>query len=191
MSRQSVARDLESLAQLGVAARAPIFALATVTLGAGGHVVSGGGLPGPLALAASTATVGLVAWRTARREHSLPRLLVAVGASQVALHLAFGLGASADGHRHAGSPGLPAAWMWAAHLLAALSMAWWLRRGEAAVWRLVRRAVQLAVRLVRHRLGLPLAPRLQRTTPAWHGLMAGAQHLVIRCAPHRGPPVLI
>ncbi|MFJ2903782.1 hypothetical protein [Streptomyces sp. NPDC087212] len=51
-------------------------------------------------------------------------------------------------HPHLWSVHGPASHATAAHLLAAVLLTWWLRRGEAAVWSLLRRAVALVPGLV-------------------------------------------
>jgi hypothetical protein len=63
-----------------------------------------------------------------------------------------------------------AAPMLAAHLAAAAVMAWWLRRGERAVWGAARRIVVAITGLVR---GLPGAPR-----PPWVRLRTAHTYLV-------------
>ncbi|MDH6113823.1 hypothetical protein P3T36_005665 [Kitasatospora sp. MAP12-15] len=102
---------------------------------------------------------------------------------------------------HAGLLGMSPQ-MFAAHLLAALAAGWWLRRGEAAIWRLVRlgakaaeaagRACAAALRgarlLAAARPGGWAAPPARPIPPGtddgWLRLPAPLRHSVIR----RGPP---
>lgn len=83
----------------------------------------------------------------------------------------------------------PVLGMLAAHLAAAAIMAWWLRRGERAVWAASRRVVQAVLsRLVSWPQFVPVAPP-QYSRPI-HG-RDGAWHERIRdcvCS-ERGPPV--
>ncbi|MGW6917397.1 hypothetical protein ACWGB8_26725 [Kitasatospora sp. NPDC054939] len=91
--------------------------------------------------------------------------------------------------------------MAAGHLAAALVAGWWLRRGEAALWRLVRltaaaarehaaplrTALALAAALLRGLLGLPAGPARRSGGPAGNvPLPSGGalRHSVVR----RGPP---
>ncbi|MEU7057598.1 hypothetical protein [Streptomyces sp. NPDC046197] len=81
----------------------------------------------------------------------------------------------------------------AAHVLAALVASWWLRRGEAALWSLLRRAVALAPALTAWWRAAP-APL---PAPAGHRPHASARpfalrQLVLRHAmSRRGPPARI
>jgi hypothetical protein len=132
--------------------------------------------------------VGL-SWRVvARAEQSLPRLLAAIYAVQVGIHVAL-LDPSAGsgwmstmtiGHLSV-HPGV----MCAAHLLAGLGVAAWLRRGERLFWRLVRHTVQ---RLLTPQ-PTPMLLDLLHTTPppARPGPSLQGARLVL-CHPRRGPP---
>lgn len=80
----------------------------------------------------------------------------------------------------------------AAHLCAAVVLTWWLRRGEAAVWSLLRRAVACVPGLVawwylvRGGRGRPTAPGIVRPAvgEAWSPRPVRLRHAVHR----RGPP---
>ncbi|MGW2569986.1 hypothetical protein [Streptomyces sp. NPDC001537] len=75
-----------------------------------------------------------------------------------------------------------------AHVGAAVVLTWWLRRGEAAVWSLLRRAVAFVPglaawwQLARGTRGVPVAPRpVGETRPLRQVRLRYAVHL-------RGPP---
>ncbi|MGW7402196.1 hypothetical protein ACWGI9_00350 [Streptomyces sp. NPDC054833] len=76
----------------------------------------------------------------------------------------------------------------AAHVLAALVASWWLRRGEAALWSLLRRAVALVPGLVAWWRGSPLPALLDglRSSP---DVVPPSRRLPLRYAVRRrGPP---
>jgi hypothetical protein len=83
--------------------------------------------------------------------------------------------------------------MAAGHLLAALVAAWWLRRGEAACWRLLRLALAPLAGALTLLLGLVPANGAQRPVRRWAAdawrlpTAATLEHLLSR----RGPPVLL
>ncbi|MGE5765488.1 MAG: hypothetical protein ACM3ZF_16975 [Mycobacterium leprae] len=141
--------------RFGLALRVPLFTAVTTGLGVGAHLLGGGQPPawGTLALVLVAVALG---WRvTTRAEQSLPRLLARVLGVQAAIHLVLSAPTSAapasaapplaaDVHDCAGAVstvGHPSPLMWLAHGLAAVAVAVWLRRGEAALWRAVRRVV--------------------------------------------------
>ncbi|MEY9848846.1 hypothetical protein [Streptacidiphilus sp. MAP5-3] len=83
------------------------------------------------------------------------------------------------------------------HLVLALAAAWWLRRGEAALFALVRVAVLAGwhgVRALLVRLSAPVAlpePSGPRPPlPAPRSKARGPQDVLPRTAPRRGPPML-
>jgi hypothetical protein len=84
----------------------------------------------------------------------------------------------------------------ALHLLLALSAAWWLRRGEAALFALlgtVALTIRPRVRALLLRLATPLtAPAAPPCPPATtrRAKARGPQEALPRTAPRRGPPVL-
>ncbi|MFJ7071211.1 hypothetical protein [Streptomyces sp. NPDC098781] len=93
----------------------------------------------------------------------------------------------------------PSPLMLLAHLLAGLGAAWWLRQGEAVVWRLCRllgapvsatlRALDLLRRWARHRAALSRHRVPPRSRAADHDVPLGTRvldHTVAR----RGPPLL-
>ncbi|MFF4895149.1 hypothetical protein [Streptomyces sp. NPDC001068] len=79
-----------------------------------------------------------------------------------------------------------------AHVLAALVASWWLRRGEAALWSLLRRAVALVPGLAAWWRDAPLpspatGPRRAPAGPARPRRLRALRHAVSR----RGPPAVI
>jgi hypothetical protein len=132
--------------------RAAVFAVVCVLLAVGGHTLATGGAP-PLWLdAAGFLPVFAAASALGGRERSLAGIGGAMLAVQGGLHLAFGAagprGAMA-GHMRGAAHGMDmghpphalTSHAAAAHIAAALLASWCLRRGEAALWSLLRKAV--------------------------------------------------
>ncbi|GLU45665.1 hypothetical protein [Nocardiopsis ansamitocini] len=134
--------------------RAGVFTSVCVGVSAGGHAMtSAHELPvaGPLV---GGLLVFAFAWAAAGRERGFATILGWMLWGQLALHLVFsfvqGAGSSYGAPMHGMAAGLPAAVaddpadhgsglaMIAAHIVAALVSAWWLRRGEAALFALLR-----------------------------------------------------
>ena len=136
------AHDAPDVAMAGCL-RVPAFTAASLTLGVLGHLWAGGTVPGPGTLLVLVGIVGLIGTRLAHRERRLPELVAAVALVQVAVHVAL-LDRQA-------SFGVHSPTMTLAHAAAAVALAWWLRRGEAAFW-------AAAVRLLRRLTGAPVAP---------------------------------
>jgi len=144
--------------RVSMAIRVPVFTLATVTLGVSAHLAAGGSPPGPGVLGILLAAVALASLGLSHREQRLPRVIAGVAAVQLGVHVAL-LGhdpATMAGSSHA--PGQ----MVAAHAVAALVLAWWLRRGEAAAWRATTRTIRLALADPRP----PLIPPAGEVCPA-------------------------
>jgi hypothetical protein len=124
------------------AARAAVFAAASVCLALAAHTAGGGGHPPPLVV--MLAAVGLatrVCHGLAGREHGLAEITVGLGAGQFALHLTFTLaapavpaGAGAGGHGHLAATPHTAPGMLLAHALAAGVTVVALRRAERTLW---------------------------------------------------------
>ncbi|AOR30840.1 hypothetical protein BFF78_07040 [Streptomyces fodineus] len=185
------------------ALRAAVFAAVCVLLAAAGHGLAMGDMPPLWADAAGFLAVLALGWALGKQERSLPGIGAAMLLTQAALHLGFDA-AHPDGGRPA-MPGHAMAAMHAqasahppttlhataAHLLAALAASWWLRRGEAALWSLLRRAATLVPGLTAWWRDTPLpapagpAPRV----PAAPGplRLTLLRHAVSR----RGPPAPI
>lgn len=191
--------------------RAAVFAAVCVLLAAAGHGLAMGDMPPLWADAAGFLAVFALGWTLGKRERSLPGIGAAMLLTQAGLHLGFDAAHPVSGrsampghtmaamhmHATASTPAHAAALphltahATAAHLLAALAASWWLRRGEAALWSLLRRAGTLVPGLVAwwcdtalptpvdHAPRVPTAPRPPRPTLLRHALR------------RRGPPVPI
>ncbi|MFJ9540314.1 hypothetical protein ACIRPX_24015 [Streptomyces sp. NPDC101225] len=139
--------------------RAAVFAALCVLLATGGHALGTGMVPPVWVQAAGFGPVFAAGCLLAGRERSLPAIGTGTLTAQGGLHLAFvlarpyagttardmpGMGGTqaVDGmgmaHAHALAPHATVA-----HVGAAVLLTWWLRRGEAAVWSLLRRAARL------------------------------------------------
>ncbi|WP_375498384.1 hypothetical protein [uncultured Jatrophihabitans sp.] len=77
------------------------------------------------------------------------------------------------------------AWMLAAHLLAATVMAWWLARGERAVWRCARRVVQ-TIQAVAEGFPTPAATTVRGVAVSVVPSLRTRWRML--CAPGRAPP---
>ncbi|MEE4546166.1 hypothetical protein V2S66_29890 [Streptomyces sp. V4-01] len=138
--------------------RAALFAVLCVLLAAFGHGLAMGSMPPLRADVLGWLAVLAPCCVLCGRERSLPGIGAAMLTAQAGLHVGF----DAACFRPAawsmpGMPGGPAPYpaahatalhttalhATAAHLTAALTASWWLRRGEAAVWALLRRAAAL------------------------------------------------
>ena len=201
------------------AGRAMVFAALCVLVGAVGHdAFSVGGIP-VWALAAGGGATFLVVRPFTQRERGLPLILALMAAVQVGLHELFARAQRGSGGTmrmatpprgawwcgHSEPPGVTQVMhnvagaapsqhsmttgMWAAHVVAALVAAWWLRRGEAAVWSL---AGTLGLAIV--------APLVQLVpwTPPRHAATAPVTAAPTRLGPgrllrfelaRRGPPM--
>ncbi|MHC3473241.1 hypothetical protein ACYF6T_31745 [Streptomyces sp. 7R007] len=181
------------------ALRAAVFAVLCVLLAAGGHALAAGAAPPVWAQAAGAAPVFAAGCLLGGRERSLAGIGAGMLGAQGGLHLVFDAvrphaGMAMDQaytmhHLHRVHPVTPHAG--AAHVGAALVLTWWLRRGEAAVWSLLRRTAALVPGLVAWlrggRQGVPDTPGLVRGRG---GAEPGAGRGVrLRYAVHRrGPP---
>jgi len=199
--------------------RAALFAGVCVLLAVAGHRLATGTTPPVWADGAGFLGVFLTGWLLGGRERSLVGIGAVMLATQAGLHLAFevaepraataelgmnmagmhGRSMAAHGHTlsvlagaalaHLHTMSTPAT---AAHVLAALVTSWWLRRGEAALWSLLRSAVA----------HLPALAAWRRTAPTPLPTAAGPLHrsadttplrrLLLRHAVRRrGPPAWI
>ena len=117
--------------------RVPAFTLPNVTLAVVAHLAAGGRAPDAPTVAALVAGVTLLTLGVSGRRRSLPGLLGAVVLVQIGVHIAL-----LDHHATpAGQPVLVGPGMVVAHALASAVLAWWLARGEDAVWRTAVRAI--------------------------------------------------
>ena len=152
--------------------RSVAFAAVCVTLAACAHVAGGGAAPGTAVLALAFAAVLAPATALAGRERTLRAIASGLLAAQAGLHLLFEA-ASTTGAAHtvhvvhgcAVASGSGAV-MTLAHLWATLVTAWWLARGEALLWTLVRMAARTASHAVRvPHAPCPLSPRPVAAAP--------------------------
>jgi hypothetical protein len=178
--------------------RAAVFAVLCVLLAAGGHGLATGGPPPLWADGAGFLAVFAAGCLLGGRERSLVGIGGGMLVAQSGLHLAFEAARpSMAMNMHGAHMAQPSAHAMtphatAAHVAAALLATWWLRRGEAALWSLLRRTAALVPGLAawwRVRGGAPVAPA--RSAPVrrygvepQHLRQALLRHAVSR----RGPP---
>ncbi|WP_329571609.1 hypothetical protein [Kitasatospora sp. NBC_01266] len=193
--------------------RALPFATVSVVLAVAGHTLASGAAVPAGAVLLGWGLTGAAAVCGGRRERSLSTITGALGAAQLGLHLLFHLAQGAGAPGMAGMPGMssmpampgmpsaaapvaPHALGWAhalllglspamlaAHLVATVLAGWWLRQGEAAIWRLVRLTARAAVTTAG---AWAVAPRrlLALCAALREGLGArwrGATRAVVRC----------
>lgn len=184
--------------------RAGVFAALCVALAAAAHTLSMDATPTLATMTAACAAVFALSFLAASRERSLAGICGAMALVQVGLHLLFNattppsaMPAMPAMANMPAMPGMAAAHhamslpAVAAHALAALAAAWWLRRGEAAVWSLLRRAAALTPGLTAWTRAHAVPPAMPPAVPA-PGHVRGCgprfplllRHAVIR----RGPP---
>jgi hypothetical protein len=177
--------------------RAAVFAALGVLLAAGGHTLAIGMAPPLWTQAAGFVPVFAAGWLLGGRERSLGAIGAATLTSQGGLHLAFGSERPrtvmvmhgmrmTHTHAHALTPHATAA-----HVSAAVLLTWWLRRGEAALWSLLRRAATLVPGLVAwwQGYGEPAAPDPVR--PPADGPRTPRPVLLRHTVHRRGPPTTI
>ncbi|WP_105971203.1 hypothetical protein [Streptomyces geranii] len=174
--------------------RAAVFAAVCVLLAAAAHGLATGEPPVPAADGAGFAVVFAVGWLLGGRERSLPGIGALTLGTQAGLHLAFGAlrGRAMAAMPPIHHPGMPMAHphphAMSAHVLAALVASWCLRRGEAALWSLLRWAVAFVPGLAawwRDAPAGPVRPAPGRMSPA----VARPRRLLLRYAVSgRGPP---
>ncbi|GGW71870.1 hypothetical protein GCM10010503_56480 [Streptomyces lucensis JCM 4490] len=197
-------------------ARVAVFAAMCVLLAAAGHGLAMGDLPPLWADTAGFLGVCAVVWPLGGRERSLAGIGTVMLTTQVGLHLVFdaahragGPGrwpstavAAMPGHGHVmtavhahphvhSAPHAGAAHATAAHLLAALVASWCLRRGEAALWSLLRRTGALVPGLLAWWRGAPVPGPAGLAAPV-PGCPEPPRRAPLRYAvSRRGPPVAI
>ncbi|MGW7008601.1 hypothetical protein ACWGCW_38935 [Streptomyces sp. NPDC054933] len=195
--------------------RAAVFAAVCVTLGAAGHSLACHQTPASWADGVGFAVIFGLGFVLGGRERSLAGICGVMAVVQIGLHLLFdaapvdaGLGSAGSGMPGMAMPGMPGmhhpvmamaahhaegGQAMAAHAVAALVASWWLRRGEAAVWSLLRQAAALAPGLVAwwRAVAAPAGPpslgsaRRGDTEDRWTRQLL-LRHAVIR----RGPPAV-
>ncbi|MFD4510187.1 hypothetical protein [Streptomyces sp. NPDC058457] len=196
--------------------RAAVFAAVCVLLAAAGHGLAMGDTPPLWADAAGFAAVFALGRALAGRERGLPEIGIGMLLTQAGLHFGFDAARAATpahaptadtapmrmhGHAMAGMAGVAGAAQQhpqvhvltahatVAHVVAALVASWWLRRGEAALWSLLRRTAALVPGLAAwwHDAPLPApadGPRLAPAGPIRPRPLLALRHAVSR----RGPP---
>ncbi|QHC22740.1 hypothetical protein [Streptomyces sp. GS7] len=194
--------------------RAAVFAAVCVTLGAAGHSLACHQTPALWAEGAGLAVVFGLGCLLGGRERSLAGICGVMAVVQVGLHVLFDAapmgvrtGASVShlpGTAMAGMPGMhhPVMAMAAqhgesrqavaAHAVASLVASWWLRRGEASVWSLLRQMAALVPGLAAwwRAVVAPAPPSLGRARRSaaegrWTRQLR-LRHAVVR----RGPPAV-
>ncbi|WP_055478610.1 hypothetical protein [Sphaerimonospora mesophila] len=190
-------------------ARSATFSAVCVLLAVGAHWFAGGAGPTPRILLVGWLAVMAAATALAGRQRSPETIIGLVLAAQVLLHQMLGPArrpgvvphppvahdpAHELGLYEHGEPLSVRAGMLVAHLTAALITGWWLSRGEALVWSILRRIGVRAVRWFRPLLGRIGAgddvvprPRSRGPEPVLPGCAVLLRHAVIR----RGPPGLL
>lgn len=124
-------------------ARAGVFASVSVGVSAAGHASASEHQLSVLALILGFAALYVCGWGFAGRERGLGAITGWMVWGQLALHVLFSLTESAPTHVHDGSvpdasSGHAGLDMLAMHVIAALVSGWWLRCGEAGLFRLLR-----------------------------------------------------
>ena len=181
-------------------ARGWLVGVLATALAALSHAVAGGGTPSGLALGVGVVFGGMLGTLALSARPSLPRLVIAVGVSQIAFHAAFStLGEAAmtsGAHVHGVMPVLtPAAHahvdtplMWASHAVAGLLTLVLLRRAELALWRLLAEIARLVI--APFRTIAAVAAELPRTVDAASARTpALTPRLLDRAVSRRGPPL--
>jgi hypothetical protein len=189
-------------------ARGWIVGLVATTVAAVSHSLVGGYRPGILSFGIALVFAGLLGTAVIGRRPSLPRLSIAVGASQLAFHLLFstlGNGSSPSTPAVGGMSGMSAMdatsptalvgsdhdhladpSMWIAHALAAVLTIAFLRHAELAVWGMLTRALSRVTAFVVPVSAAPAVAR-PRGLPTVRPLVS---RLLAASASRRGPPLL-
>ncbi|MFD8503176.1 hypothetical protein ACFV2L_10640 [Streptomyces sp. NPDC059687] len=177
--------------------RAAVFAVVCVLLAAGGHALATGTVPPARVEAAGVLPVFALSVVLAGRERSLLGIGTAMLLVQGGLHLAFDAAAPpvapmhmagmAHGMHMAAQPHAMTPHAVGAHLAAALTASWCLRRGEAALWSLLRKAVALVPGLAAWWRTAPL-PAYGGTPLPYTYRRPLRQALLRHALSRRGPP---
>lgn len=179
--------------------RAVVFAVLAVLLAAGGHALATGAAPPVWVQAVGFVPVFAGGWLLGGRERSLAGIGGGTLAAQGGLHDAFDAGRphavpgmhTMQGlrmaHQHALTPHATAV-----HIAAAVLVTWWLRRGESALWSLLRRGVAWVPALVGRwhvRREPCVAPVAVGFVHGIAGELRPTRQVLLRHAVHRrGPP---
>ncbi|POX51590.1 hypothetical protein C3488_11130 [Streptomyces sp. Ru72] len=178
--------------------RAAVFAVLCVLLAVGGHTLATGVVPPVWVDAAGFLPVFAAGAALAGRERSLPGIGLALLLVQGGLHLAFdaagpvqmpmSMPGMAHGMPMAAPPHAMTSHAIAAHLAAALLASWCLRRGEAALWSLLRKAAALVPRLAVRWRTAPLPAYVRPPRPCARRRRLTGQALLRHAVHRRGPP---
>ncbi|NUQ99384.1 MAG: hypothetical protein HOY79_23465 [Streptomyces sp.] len=177
--------------------RAAVFAVLCVLLAAGGHALATGEAPPVWVQVVAVGPVFVAGCLLGGRERSLAGIGTVTLAAQGGLHVAFhavrphhagmvmdGMRMTSDTHAHALAPHATAA-----HLGAALVLTWWLRRGEAALWSLLRWAIEVVPGLAAWWQDAARVPDRPRPRPRAFAESRSLKGVRLRYAVHRrGPP---
>ncbi|HVN11141.1 MAG TPA: hypothetical protein VMT69_03530 [Kineosporiaceae bacterium] len=142
----------------------PAFTLPTVTLAVSAHLAGGGRPPDVGTVVVLLGSVALLSAAVSARRQNLPRLLLGVVLVQAGVHIAL-LGH----HTPASAQAVGGPLMVPAHALASVVLAWWLTKGEAALWGATAdrlRTLSRLVTLTPVRAGLDRPVPSGRRTPA-------------------------
>jgi hypothetical protein len=168
-------------------ARALVLTCAAVAVGAGAHLL-GGAAVDPIALAAAFPLLLGLSWPLTDRERGWLPIAGAQLAGQQVVHTLLSRAGDAV------EPGLPVDVFLYGHVLAAVLVAVWLRRGEQRTWAAARRAARMVVvwwtrLLVLLGHGEPPHPV---TTPIFASpVPVPGRPLLRHAVVRRGPPVLV
>jgi hypothetical protein len=172
------------------AARSLVFATVCVGLAVTGHVVvSRAPVPAPAA-AGGLVALTVIGVALTGTERSLATILTGLLGGQFMLHAVFTAAQQGQhlAHGHAMGSSSGAAAMTFVHVAAAVVSAWWLRRGERAVWGLARRIATALMRPARA-LRAPSLPPSAAPRPSVVGAVPGGRGTVLRhVVVRRGPP---
>ncbi len=173
-------------------ARAMVFAVVCVTLATAGHgMASHAPVPAPAVVAGLAALVA-IAVALAGTERSLATILAGLLLGQFSLHVLFSAAQHGQHLEHGGPSSAHASGggtMIIVHVGAAAVSAWWLRRGERAVWALAARLADTVVRPARALLARPLPPAPRPRVATMISAPAPLPGEVLRHAVlRRGPP---
>ncbi|MEV4174627.1 hypothetical protein [Nonomuraea sp. NPDC049709] len=169
--------------------RAVVFATVCGAVSAGGHALAGGAtVPFGVYLAGVLAALGL-AYAIDGRERGPAAVPAATVSTQMVLHQLFDRLAPAIGPDHAHAH--PSSGMVLVHLTVAALTAWWLHRGERALWLMIRLygAPRPVIRLlVTAPARADAGPEPPRRLPVRPGAAACAGRTVPGTISRRGPP---
>ncbi len=175
--------------------RAAVFAVVCVLLAVGGHTLATGVVPPVWVDVAGFLPVFAGSAALAGRERSLLGIAVAMLTVQAGLHLAFDaagppmhMPGMPQGVQMASQPQAMTSHAIASHLAAALLASWCLRRGEAALWSLLRKAAAFVPGLAAWWRTAPLPAYARPPRPYAHPRHHLRQALLRHALSRRGPP---